>query len=230
MAAKEHRQVRMRVLMALMLFAVAWPAQAQGPYVGATLGAEVVRSTTFKGPGSTSDGGNGQALAGAVRVGGMIAPRFGVELEWLRAGEIEADDSGPIYYATDAQRAAVIGTLPIISQQTRVRTSTLSALAFARQPIGGRVDLVYLGGVGFSRMTQSITFGVPTGVPGAGRGPASYTTTATQYAHGPVVGLEARVTMTEHARLIAGVRLHGLGQSLVDGWLVRPGVGLAWTF
>jgi hypothetical protein len=228
-------------MMVVMLLATAGPALAQGPYVAATIGGDIVKSTTFTAPGTSSDGGSGQALSGALRVGGSIAPRFGVELEWVRAGEIQADETGPIYYATDAQRAAVagavgvpaiadVGILPIISQQTRIRTATLSALAFARQPVGARVELVYLGGIGFSRMTQTITFGVPGRALPAGRGQASYTTATTQYGQGPVVGFEARVGMTEHARLIAGVRLQGLGQSLVDGWVIRPGVGLGWSF
>jgi hypothetical protein len=45
-----------------------------------------------------------------------------------------------------------------------------------------------------------------------------------------VVGVEVRAGMTEHAQLVAGLRMHTLGQSVVDGWMIRPSVGLAWKF
>jgi len=44
------------------------------------------------------------------------------------------------------------------------------------------------------------------------------------------VGIEMRAGMTDHAQLVAGLRVHPLGQSAVDGWMIRPSVGLAWTF
>ena len=107
----------------------------------------------------------------------------------------------------------------------------MSTLAFVRQAVGERVDLVYLGGLGFSRVVHEIEFSIPRPFLAAGRPVIpSYRTRTTQYGVGPIVGAEARIGMTEHARLVASVRLHALGQSLVDGWLVRPSVGLACMF
>ena len=82
-----------------------------------------------------------------------------------------------------------------------------------------------------SRVVHEIEFGIPRRLLAASQPvfPSSRTRT-TQYGVGPIVGLEARIGMTEHARLVAGVRLHALGQSLVNGWIVRPNVGLAWMF
>ena len=229
-----------RVLCAFVGGLLAAPAWAQSPYVAGAIGAEIVRSTSVKSPGSTFDSGNGESWSGAIRVGTLVAPRFGVELEFLRPGAIDGD--GPVYIAADIPRA-VVGRLvadglvadaaifPIISQQTRARATTVSTLAFARQAVGERVDLVYLGGLGFSRVVHEIEFGIPRSLLAAGRPVVpSYRTCTTQYGVGPIVGAEARIGMTEHARLVAGVRLHALGQSLMDGWLVRPSVGLAWTF
>jgi hypothetical protein len=221
---------------------LAAPAWAQSPYVAGAIGAEIVRSTSVKLPGSTFDNGNGESWSGAIRVGTLVAPHFGVELELLRPGAIEDDGDGPVYIAADIPRA-VVGSLvadgfvadaaifPIISQQTRMRASTVSTLAFVRQAVGDRVDLVYLGGLGFSRVVHEIEFGIPRPFLAAGRPVIpSYRTRTTQYGVGPIVGAEARIGMTEHARLVASVRLHAFGQSLVDGWLVRPSVGLAWMF
>jgi len=231
-----------RVLCTFVGGLLAAPAWAQSPYVAGAIGAEIVRSTSVRSPGSTFDSGNGESWSGAIRVGTLVAPRFGVELEFLRPGAIEGDGHGPVYIAADIQRA-VVGSLvadglvadaaifPIISQQTRIRATTVSTLAFVRQAVGERVDLVYLGGLGFSRVVHEIEFGIPRSLLAAGRPVVpSYRTRTTQYGVGPIVGAEARIGMTEHARLVAGVRLHALGQSLVDGWLMRPNVGLAWTF
>lgn len=224
---------------------LATQAFAQSPYVAGTIGAEVVRTTQVKAPGSTFDSGSGEALAGSLRVGTSVAERFGVELEFFRPGTIRTDANGPIYYALEGPVLAsliadgalpegVVASMPalsILSQRSWLRTTTTSALAYARQGAGSRVDLIYLGGIGFSRVLREVEFGIPRGILPAGRPVVpSYSTRTTQYAVGPVVGIEARVSMTEHARLVAGLRMHALGPSHVDGWLVRPSVGLAWQF
>ena len=110
----------------------------------------------------------------------------------------------------------------------RVRTSTTSALLTARQSLGGRVDLVYLGGVGFSRVVREVDFGFNRmGVPRAADVSALVRDEpTTQYAAGPVVGVEVSAGMTEHAQFVAGLRVHTLGQAVVDGWMIRPSVGL----
>lgn len=208
-------------------------AFAQSTYVAGAIGAEVVKTTTVTATGSTFDNGSGETIAASLRVGTFVTPRLGVELEFHRPGEIEGDMEGPIYTAANSGSLPV-GTLAgdglrpdpaslslLIAQTSRRRTTTVSALAVLRHGVGTRVDLVYLGGVGFSRVVQHVEFGIP-------RGP--YSTRTTQYGAGPVVGVEARVGMTDHVRLTAGIRLHSLGQGLVDGWLIRPGVGLGWTF
>jgi hypothetical protein len=215
---------------------------AQGVYVAGAIGAEVVRTASTRSGGSTYDLGSGEALAGAIRVGTNISERFGVELEFFRPGEIEANLGGPIYLAQpaviDLSPAGVLGSYTsssfpsIIGQRTRVRASTTSALAFARQSLGGRVELAYLGGIGFSRVVREIEFDFPRGLvlpPGL---PIQrpYSTRSTQYAAGPVVGIDVRAGMTEHAQIVAGLRMHALGQSVIDGWMIRPSIGLAWRF
>jgi len=87
-------------LVALVMASVLWarPVGAQSAYVAGAIGAELVRTTTVKSGGSTFDNGSGEALAGAIRVGAFVAPRFGVELEFFRPGKIDTDfSSGPVY-------------------------------------------------------------------------------------------------------------------------------------
>jgi hypothetical protein len=183
-------------------------------------------------------------IGGAIRVGTFLTEHVGVELEYFRPGELESDGGGPFYpavagggitvsdfYRVDPSLPTDLIYPPIISQSMRVRTSTTSALLTARQPLGGRIELVYLGGIGFSRVVRSVEYGFPRALfPVDPRLQSSYSTRTTQYGTGPVVGVEVRAGMTEHAQLVAGLRVHALGQSLVDGWMIRPSVGLAWKF
>ena len=232
---------------AVLAAALVWelPASAQSVYVAGAIGAEIVRTSSAESGGSTFDAGSGEAFAGAIRVGTSIAPRFGVELEFYRPGEIENDGNVPFYLpALDLPVSitrSVAGTISelyptgfpaFISQTTRVRTSTTSALVYARQPIGDRFEMVYLGGVGFSRVVSETEFGFPRVILPLPPGilPQSYSSRTTQYAAGPVVGVEMRAGMTEHLQLVAGLRMHTVGQSVVDGWMIRPNVGLAWKF
>ena len=231
-----------------VLAVIVWalPASGQSIYVAGAIGAEVVRTSSTESGGAAFDNGSGEALAGALRVGTVITPHFGVELEFFRPGEIETDNGGLVPLASRISWTSGVGAVPgsvvsnisdlslpsFIDQSTRMRTTTTSALAFVRQPIGSRFELVYLGGVGFSRVVREmdIEFRRPTlPLPGLFI-PPSYSTRTTQYAAGPVVGAEMRAGMTGHLQLVAGLRMHTLGQSVVDGWMIRPNVGLAWKF
>ena len=220
---------------------------AQGVYVGGAVGAEAVRTSSTESGGITYDNGSGDAFAGAIRVGTFLTDHVGLELEYFRPGEIESDAGGPIYLTqSSAVWSSIMADSPlasfpslgstfpsIISQSMRVRTSTMSALLTARQSLGGRVDLVYLGGVGFSRVVREIEYGFPRGILPVALPPSiqrSYSSRTTQFAAGPVVGIEVRAGMTDHAQVVAGLRLHALGQAVLDGWMIRPSIGLAWKF
>ena len=233
------RITRLAITVASVLCAVA--ASAQGVYVGGAIGAEVVRTSSTETGGSTFNIGSGEAFAGAIRVGAVITEHIGVELEFFRPGEIEGDSGGLIYLAAADLPVSPVPVPPgslgaytfpsIIGQSTRVRATTMSALLVARQPLGERVELAYLGGVGFSRVVREFEFAFPRGILPANPSIAlPVSTRTTQYAAGPVVGVEVRAGMTEHAQMVAGLRLHALGQSVVDGWMIRPTVGLAWKF
>jgi len=231
---------RVTVVVAGLL--VASSAQAQGVYVGGAVGAEAVRTSSTESGGITYENGSGDAFAGAIRVGTFLTSHVGLELEYFRPGEIESDGGGPIYltenpglaYSFTDGRFGDLGSLTfpsIISQSMSVRTSTISALLTARQSLSGRVELVYLGGVGFSRVVREIEYGFPRGIlPLTPEIQRSYSTRNTQFAAGPVVGIEVRAGMTDHAQVVAGLRLHALGQAVVDGWMIRPSIGLAWKF
>jgi hypothetical protein len=210
--------------------------------VGASVGADVARF-------SSSDGYNnpatGEAFSWALRLGGPIGSRFGAELEFARPEEIKSDQtpdvrilsalSGLLGVPASTVTGPIIGTTifpPInFTVQTSRRNTTLTASVWARQEVSRKFSMVYLGGIGFNRVEQRFdyTFGtsprvnpltpvLPTILPRSTR--------VTQYGVGPMAGVEARIEMSDHLRLVPGIRMHAFD----GGWLIRPAAGLAWEF
>src|SRR5687767_10264788 len=66
------------------------PAFAQG-YVGAFLVGDVVRLDQYDS--RAGDTGNGEAFGFALRLGSPVGAKWGVELEFVRPGEITSDQS-----------------------------------------------------------------------------------------------------------------------------------------
>ena len=74
----------------LLLFGMlAPPAFAQGAYVGAFLVGEIVRLDQYDS--RAEDSGNGESLGFALRLGSPIGAKWGVELEFVRPGEITSN-------------------------------------------------------------------------------------------------------------------------------------------
>jgi hypothetical protein len=112
--------------------------------------------------------------------------------------------------------------------RAEMRAVTTSALVFGAQKVSSRVDLVYLGGIGFSRVSRHYSYDSSPVL--ASLLPTRFDIDSAQYGVGPVVGVEARMAFSAHARLVAGVRLHAPGSVALDGWLIRPGAGVSWSF
>ena len=213
---------------------------AQSPYVAGTIGADVSRVSHTDSSFGSSPSSNTEVVSGSLRVGTAVSQTWGVELEFVRSGQSHRSQN-PIITPLQAGGLNVgaltpspTGTIaingipvPIGGFQSDIRQShsDFDAVAWVRQGVGGSVDLVYLGGLAFSRQRVEITQTFPailrTLVPGG-----TFRTTAVDYATRPLVGAEARIGLTSHVRLIPGLRLQGLG----NGWLLRPYAGLGWFF
>ena len=214
----------------LLVLLAAPPAAAQPPYVGASVLADVVRTSGTE----DSDVGNGEALGAALRVGASLGPRWGVELEFTRSGEIEWRPEVAIL-ATTRFLPTLVPNLPDIAifppPEIRVESqlSALTTSVWYRQRVNRRVDLVYLGGVAFTRSTleSEVRYG-PTPIPRVGEllPTRLYASELTDYDVGVSVGLEAAIGMTEHLRLVPGVRMLAIDSR----WIIRPAVGLQWRF
>jgi hypothetical protein len=222
----------------LVVTMVAAPAFAQGSYIGAFLVADVVRLDKYDS--TAGDNGNGEALGFALRLGTPIRARWGVELEFVRPGEITTDQPQilplPAYYTITAERA--VPGLPNVSPDASLvlpsysfrfrstqRRSTLSTALWVQQEISRRFSLAYVGGLAFGRTDAEVEVDYlpirPTILPI----PRSRSESIS-YDIGPTVGVEGRIGMADQLDLVPSLRLHGFQ----GGWLIRPSLGLAWNF
>src|SRR4051812_17401685 len=160
------------LLTVLAALSIAAPnAFAQGPYVGASIGADIAR---FSGVDDGGNTGSGEALSWSLRIGTPLAERFGVELQFVRPQEITHEDgpqSLPLTGALGSVGFAALATpagtqlTPLvptinISVSTAQRHTSLGTTAWVRQQITPRVAMVYLGGIAFSRVTRRFSYDI----------------------------------------------------------------------
>jgi hypothetical protein len=229
-------------VIAVLAGMLAPPAFAQG-YVGAFLVGDVVRLDQYDS--RSGDSGSGEAFGFALRLGSPVGAKWGVELEFVRPGEITSDQTPEFlpYVAAPNVRASLPAlpngaeviaydplTFPAYSyrfRSTQRRTTLLTSL-WVRQEISPRFSLAYLGGVAFGRTDNEteITYLLnrPTILPIPPIQPVF--NESITYDVGPMVGVEGRIRMGGNVDLVPGLRLHGIS----GGWLIRPAVGLVWTF
>ena len=233
--------MRQQLKLAAMLVIV-WTgtAFAQSAYVGVDLVGDVLRSTHSESSLGLDVPSGGEAIGFGLRLGTPLGSHWGIELAFTRPGEIETEFSGAIPLASSAEILTTIARaagnltatqllpspLPYRLRATQ-RHSTLSTTVWFNQTLSSKVSLVYLGGMGFYRNTyesESRFDILPAGIISPIVFP-SLTKTVT-YGVRPLAGFEARVHLTDHVDLVPGIRLHGLESA----WLLRPAVGLAWSF
>jgi hypothetical protein len=228
----------MRVLLAFVCaVALSSPALAQSAYVGASFIGDVIR---VSGPDYGGSSGNGETFGAALRAGVPLGARWGVELEFARTGEVDAVPGA--YLAQDSFVTSVIGgsttifppMLPIPRFSSERRLSTISTVAWWNHDVNDRFSLAYLGGVAFTRADIEVEvdydFPIPVPLPGGVPlplpRPINIRSESVTYDADVVVGFEGRIGMTDHLRLVPGIRM----QTAVGGWAIRPGVGLQWMF
>jgi hypothetical protein len=230
----------MRIRSALLVVAVltlsAVPALAQGAYVSASVAGDLARysNSTVDGLSAGQNSGS-ESIGFALRVGVPLGSAWGVEAEFVVAGEVESSLS-PSLAALSYPQLAFIPDLSLpygIDITQTDQRSAFSSLAWARQQLTGRSSLVYLGGVSFGRTatTTNIDYNfiqLPA-IPGLSRPtilPPSQRFAGVFYDVHPVVGVEARIGLTDRIELVPGVRLTAVSSGLV----IRPAVGLGWVF
>jgi hypothetical protein len=209
------------------------PAAAQSTYVGASLVGDVARYSKVD---DDDDGigrilvsepsGDGEALGFNVKVGRLFSERWGLEFEFARSGEFESRSS----FIAPAIRERLDIRIPAIEFEYEMERShtMFGALAFVRQDIGDRFDLTYLGGIVFNRVETEQSFDDSMPVIQVFP-PIAYPDYETvDYSASPAVGLEGAFKFGA-AAVTGGVRLQTAGGAR-GGWLIRPNVGMRWSF
>ena len=234
-----------RLILTLLVVSFAASAGAQSAYVAGTIGADVSRVSHTDANFISSSPNGSETLSGSLRVGTAIGPSWGVELEFVQSAHSH-DQVTPVVspLATTTSTTGVptitfqgvtisspsANVIPVRFVQSDIRQShsDLDALVWVRQAVGGSVDLVYLGGLAFSRQRTEVTQNFPTILQLFAPLPpnSAFRSTTISYGTRPLAGVEGRIKFTSHVRLVPGVRLQGIA----DGWLVRPYVGLGWFF
>jgi hypothetical protein len=230
----------MRASIVLGLLFLCTSAASAQTYVGASFIGEVVRQSGQR----DLNPGNGETFGGALRVGTTLGSQWGVEVEFARTGDIDvspnlsaftAGSLSSITWADD--QPFPIQTFPAFTEvSAEQQLATLSTLLFWQHSVSDRVTLAYLGGVSFTRVDsrvridyQDILF-PPTPLPGfplpLPRPRQTIESDVVSYDADVTVGFEGRIGMTEHLKLVPGIRL----QTAAGGWTLRPGVGLHWQF
>lgn len=204
---------------------LAAPALAQEPYVGVALVGNIVRSSGF-------GDADGETLGWSLRAGTPIGERWGVDTEFVYPGAVDSTTSIEPFLtgARFVSPSPGLLSLPTLFQESRSsRHSTLSATGWVRQRAGDRTELMYHGGVVFALFERTLQVRYPELPAFPGLPPIrlpNIDTSTRSYGVGPLVGMDARVRMTDHLRLVPGVRLTGFDGLLI----VRPAVGLHWVF
>jgi len=230
----------------LLLFGALAPSVfAQGAYVGAFLVGDIVRLDQYDS--RTGDAGNGEAFGFGLRLGTPIGAKWGVEIEFVRPGEITSDqtpDILPLVTSTPNIGRVLpdvpglpptLGnydplTFPAFSYRFRStqRRTTLSPSLWVRQEISPRVSLAYLGGIAFGRTNNEVevtyTLSRPSILPIPPIAPTI--SESITYDVQPMVGVEGRIRMAGKVDLVPGLRIQGAS----GGWVIRPALGLAWAF
>jgi hypothetical protein len=228
------------VVVSLAMVAPAW---AQGTGISAVLVGDIVRfgGSEVRTVGGGSQSRDGEALTFGLRVDQALGSRWGVELEYVRGAEMENEFSAiPLITGLSSFQFAssstsslpfeVIRPLPpggltvLPNYRAEARRSTVSTLGWYRQPIGDRASLVYSAGLAFVIEETTTTYEFR-GLPFQNTLPP-VTNEFTRYTAAPVVGVDARVSLTDHASVVPGVRVIAVD----SGLLIRPSVGLRWQF
>lgn len=229
----------------LLASALGAPAFAQGSYVGAFLVGDVVRTDRYD---SREVGGGGEAIGFALRLGTPVGNTWGVEVEFVRSGEITSEESPEVFPVdfpvpniplrssvpggnTVSQLYALSYPSYSFTFRSSQRRTTISPALWVRQEISPRFSLAYLGGVAFGRTDTEVEVGyipirpvLPVGISTLPAGPS--TSESVDYRVDPMVGVEGRLRMAGQVDLVPSLRLQGIG----DGWMIRPAVGLSWNF
>jgi hypothetical protein len=236
--ATPPRRVSMRPLIVISMVLCCTPlASAQSTFVGGSLIGEIARFGSVETTPRPElfprlePAFDGEAIGFGLSLERALGERWGVALEFARPGTIEREDSFELPVTI-----LIFPPVPPVEFHRRFeqRRSSVNTLAWLAQSLGDRVELAYLAGASFTRTTWKQNYGVVVPalvlpVPGLIDAVAP-TTTTTEFSVAPVVGLDARIRVTDRLAIVPGIRFQAATIGSRSGWLLRPSAGIRWGF
>lgn len=237
----------MRPYIVVICLLVAAPAAAQSTSIGVTANWDLARFSRLEIDDDVTiatgaeDSLDGEALGFSVNARRAIGEHWGVAVEFSRSGEIESRATRRVTPLRPG--GTTIPSLPGVTQiptifppipdfefvlETEQQHQTVGALLWARQELSDRVDLSYAGGITFVRSEFERQYTITDPRLAIFVAPTDLSTI--DFSVGATVGVDADVELTEHTAFTAGVRLQSISSGGRGGWLIRPGVGVRWTF
>jgi hypothetical protein len=174
---------------------------------------------------------DGEAVGFGLSLERSLGDRWGVALEFARPGTIEREDSYELPFTI-----AIFPPVPPVEIHRRFeqRRASVNTLAWLAQSLGDRVELAFLAGASFARTTwvqhYDVTVAALVLVPPGFIDAARPTTKTIEFSVAPVVGLDARLKVSDHLAVVPGVRFQAAAIAGRSGWLLRPSVGMRWGF
>lgn len=192
------------------------PAAAQHALVGVAVGQDVHRFSSTPGPPVLDTAATSVRLSG----GAFILPRWvvAVEAEWGREATV-----------TRTTTVQLRGQTFDLETSHASRLHTIAAVTGVDVPAGARLRLRVLGGLAFARMERTIVSEAPPVVLGSPSAP-----NRTEYVDRfvtPVVGVDVAIVIGFGVTLVPALRAQGLHLTAdLDGYSIRPSVGVNWSF
>lgn len=179
---------------------------------------------------------DGEAIGFTLGAGRALGDRWGVAFEFGRSGEIESRQVQEIDPRISARPPLTVLPPPGqpipgfgLESRTELQVTTMNALLWVKHGAGSRVELSYTGGLAFVRSDTERAFTISDPrLLAIWALPA--TTRYVEHRAAAVVGMDAAIAFTDHTALTAGIRATAIEVSGTPGWLLRPGVGVRWTF
>ncbi len=161
---------------------------------------------------------DGESLGGGVTVGTSLAPRWDLQL----------GVDVPQFTTTSRERLVTLQRT-VFPLQSVTETQTLSTTALVRLHAASRerIQLGYLAGISFVRLRRNAHTEAPAGTP-AGLIPRP--DASVSYCAAPTLGIDARIPIGAHLAMVPGLQATVASFSDTSGLIVRPRIGLRWTF
>lgn len=161
---------------------------------------------------------NGHDIGGALTIGSSVAPRWDLQL----------DVDLPRFSRTSRTTSVTFqrSTISMLSVAENQAISVGGLVRFRSAP-HGHLQLGYLAGLSFVRVRRDFHSEAPAGTPTA---LIPRATSSVDFGAAPTLGLDVRIAVTGHLSIVPGIRAAVFSLPDTSGVLLRPRLGIRWSF